>query len=112
MVARGKKRHWVTLSEPGEPVPDGEGGFTETPVALSPPGMYAEIKPATARDLERVTAGAVQATATHLVTMDYHPEVTTETIVTFGTRTFSVTGIQNPDERDRELVLVCTESVA
>jgi head-tail adaptor len=93
-------------------VPDGSGGFTETPVPLSPPQMYAEIKPATARDLERVVSNAVESTASHLLTMDYHAGVTTETQITFGTRVFTVDGVQNPEERNVTLVLACTEVVS
>jgi hypothetical protein len=46
------------------------------------------------------------------VTIDYHPAVTTKTVVEFGTRVFSVTGIANPDEKNRELILTCVEVVA
>jgi head-tail adaptor len=112
MATIGSKRHLVTLANPGTPVPDGDGGYTEVPAALSPASMYAEIKPATVRDLERVSAGTVLSTASHVVTMDYHSGVTTQTRVMFGTRTFSVTGIMNPEERNVETVLLCVEVVA
>jgi SPP1 family predicted phage head-tail adaptor len=112
MATRGQKRHMVTLQNPGADVPDADGGYTQTWTALSPSPVYAEIKPATARDLERVTANAVQSTATHLVSIDYHSGVTTETRVGFGTRVLQVTSVQNPDERNIELLLVCTEVVA
>jgi SPP1 family predicted phage head-tail adaptor len=92
-------------------VPDGDGGFTDVPVPLSPPSLYAEIKPATARDLERLVSSTVQSTASHLVTIDYHPQVTTKTRVVFGARVFAVSGVTNPEERNRELVLACTEVV-
>jgi SPP1 family predicted phage head-tail adaptor len=108
----GALRHLVSLSNPGPPVPDGSGGFTETPVPLSPPTTYAEIKPATARDLERVTAGTVTSTASHVVRMRYHSGITTETRITFGTREFEVSGIANTEERNVELVLLCTEVIA
>jgi head-tail adaptor len=111
MATRGQKRHLVSLANPGAPLPDGEGGFTQSWAALTPSEMYAEIKPATARDLERVVASTVASTASHLVTMDYHPQVTTETRVTFGIRVFSVTGVGNPEERNRDLILACSEKV-
>lgn len=112
MVARGAKRHLVTLEGPGSDVPDGDGGYTHVFTELDPSTMYAEIKPATARDLERVVSNVVQSKASHLVTMDYHSGVTTETRVLFGARTLRVTGVQNPEERNVELVLVCEEIVA
>jgi SPP1 family predicted phage head-tail adaptor len=111
MATRGQKRHVVTLENPGPPVSDGSGGFTESWTPLSPPTMRAEIKPATARDLERVVANAVESTASHLVTMDYHRGITTETRITFGTRVFTMDGVQNPEERNITLVLACTEVV-
>jgi len=113
MATRGQKRHLVSLRGPDTVlVPDGDGGYTETPVALSPADVYAEIKPATARDLERTIANAVQSNASHVVTIDYHPAVNTKTQVVFGTRVLKVTGVQNPEERNVELVLVCSEIVA
>jgi head-tail adaptor len=112
MATRGQKRHLVSLENPGGQVPDGDGGYTEVGVALQPPQMYAEIKPATVRDMERVFAGTVQSTASHMVTMDYHPQVTTKTRLWFGTRLFAITSVQNPEERNLELVLSCEEVVA
>jgi head-tail adaptor len=111
-ATRGQRRHLVTLENPGPPVPDGGGGFTETWAPLSPPTRMAEIKPATARDLERVVANAVESTASHILTMDYHAGVTTETRITFGTRVFTVDGLQNPDERNIDHVVACTEVVS
>lgn len=111
MATRGQKRHLVTLEKPGPPVSDNDGGYTNPPVALSPSSMRAEIKPATARDLERSVANTVQSTASHIVTMDYHPQVDTTTRLLFNGRTFQVTGVQNPEERNIELVLACEEVV-
>lgn len=116
LATRGQKRHLVQLFGPGEEVPDGDGGFTQAPVALVPPAMMADIRPATARDLERVVANAVQSSASHIITMDYHPQVNTETAVHFTvagvTRRFTVAGVQNPEEKNRESVLACEEVVA
>jgi SPP1 family predicted phage head-tail adaptor len=92
-------------------VPDGDGGFTHTYAPLVPPTWWVEIKPATARDLERIGSGTVLSTATHLVTGRYRSDVTTQTRLTFHERVFSVTGRMNPGERNRELVLVCVEVV-
>jgi len=108
----GALRHQVTLEQPGAAVPDGEGGYTETWTALTPSPVWAAIQPASARDLERVFAGASQATASHLVTLRYHAGVTTATRLTFGTRVFAITGVQNLDERNKELVLACEEVVS
>lgn len=110
-IPRGRKRHLVTLANPGVAVPDGEGGYTQVPAALAPAAMYAEIRPATARDLERVTAGTSMATASHIITMDFHPQVNTSTRINFNGRTLLVTGVANPEERNVELILTAEEVV-
>jgi SPP1 family predicted phage head-tail adaptor len=109
-VRAGELRHLITLQTPSPATPDGDGGYTEDPWTTLAT-VWASIVPATARDLERVVAGTVQSSATHLVTIRYLAGVTTKTRVVFGTRLFSVTGVQNPEERNISLVLVCQESV-
>lgn len=107
----GERPHRVTLQNPGPAVPDGDGGFTQSWTDLVPPAVSAKIAPATAAGLERVTAGTVLATATHVVTMPYHPQVTTLTRVLFNGRQFSVTGVSDPDERHVETIAICVEIV-
>lgn len=104
----GSLRHRVTLQTPATAA-DGDGGYTDTWTALAT--VWASVVPATAHDLERAVAGTVQSSATHLVTIRYLAGVTTKTRVLFGTRTLQVTGVQNPDERNISLVLVCQEIV-
>jgi head-tail adaptor len=115
-VAVGKRRYLVTLAAITNGA-DGDGGSTEVVTPLVPPTRRAEIKPATARDLERLTAGTVISTETLLVTMPFHPLVTTKTRVAWTdlvgrAHTANVTGVNNPDGRCRELVLVAVEVVA
>jgi SPP1 family predicted phage head-tail adaptor len=105
----GAYRHRVTLEQPGDPVPDGEGGYTETFAPLDPPAWDCSIQAATVRDLERQIAGTIQATATHLVRGRYHPGITTETRLLFEGRQLAVQSVQNVEERDIETVLVCGE---
>lgn len=103
----GQLRHKVTLEGPGPSVPDGDGGFTTVWTVLA--RVWADIRPATPRDLERRVASTVQATASHIVVIRWLPGVTTATRIKFGTRTFEVTGVQNPEEQDVSLVLACEE---
>jgi head-tail adaptor len=104
--------HRVALVETPEiPSPDGHGDYLDEPQPLSPSEWWASITPATAADLERIAAGTVVASATHIVRMRYHPGVTLRTTVRFGTRSLQVTGLQNVEERNRELVLVCREAL-
>lgn len=118
----GLLRHEITLDQPTN-VPDNEGGFTQAWAPLSPPTVRAEIRPATAHDLERVVANTVQSQATHVMTLRYHAGVTTQTRVTrgprnadgtlaAGSREFQVTGVQNLDERGLTTLLACREVVA
>jgi SPP1 family predicted phage head-tail adaptor len=112
LLPSGHFRHRVTLENPTD-VPDAEGGYTTTWARLGPSTHAAVIRPATARDLERVVANTVQTTASHLVTIWYVAGVTTATRVIFhdtiGDRTFSVTGVQDEDERHIQLTLACVE---
>jgi head-tail adaptor len=107
-----ERPHRVTLQNPGPAIPDADGGFTQTWTDLVPPAMSAAIAPATAADLERLAAGTVLSTATHIVSMPYHPQVTTKTRLVFGSRFFSVTGVANPEERNVETIAICVEIVA
>jgi SPP1 family predicted phage head-tail adaptor len=110
----GSLRHRVTLQAPGELIPDGDGGYTESWTVLGR-RIPAAVEPATARTLERIAANAVASTASHLVTVRYLPGVTTKTRVVFHDvvdRTMSVTGHHDHQERHRVLVLECLEDVA
>lgn len=112
VVTSGARRHLVRLEYLGAPVADSDGGFTSTPVDLSPAYAFASIEPATARTLERIAAGTVVSNASHIVSMRYHSGVTTKTQIVYGTRTFQVTGVINPEERNVTTVALCTEVVA
>lgn len=107
----GARLHLVLFQNPGAPVPDGDGGFTQTWTDLSPATWHVSIEPATARDLERVAAGTVLSTATHIVKGRYHPTVTTATRMIYGGRTFSITGKANLEERDIFMELIAVEVV-
>jgi len=114
LVGSGRRIHRLTLTNPGEPVSDGGGGWTEEPVVLADP-IYGEIVPASVRTLERTMPNIVLASASHVVTVPYVPGVTLTTTVVFhdpteGDRTFSVGGIVDPDERHLQLILACEEA--
>jgi head-tail adaptor len=103
----------MRLQAPGPPVLDGDGAYTPgIPTDLTPALVWASIVPATARDLERLVGGTTLAQQAHIIRFPYHPGVTTETQITFGTRTFNVKGVENPRERNIETIVACTEVVA
>jgi len=108
----GERPHRVLLQNPGPVVPDGDGGKLQSWFDLNPPAMFASIEPASTASLERVAPGNVQATATHIVGIPFHPQVTTKSRVLFNGRRFNVTGVSNPGERSVNLWLVCVENLA
>jgi len=108
-IGVGKRTKRVTLQNAGPSVPDGEGGHTNSWLDLSPSSVMAYIRPATEGDLERVAAGTVITTATQLVEMPYHRQVSTDTRVLLDGRVLQVTKVQNVDEANVDLVLVCEE---
>jgi SPP1 family predicted phage head-tail adaptor len=107
----GARPHRATFQNPGPAVSDGDGSYTQTWSDTSPPSLSVRIRAATASDLERVAAGTVLSTATHIVNAPYHPQITTKSRMLFSGRTFSVVGISNPDERNVELILTVVEVV-
>lgn len=108
-MAIGSYRHVVAVENPGTPVPDGDGGYTTDYVPADPPTIDASIEFAAARDLERVTAGTVLTTATHLIRTRFHPGITTDSRLIFEGRRFEVQSVQNVDQRDIALILICSE---
>ena len=110
-MARSDRRHLVSLTGPGTPVPDGEGGYVIPTVPLDPATWWCAINAASARELERMTAGTSLTAASHIVEGDYHPGITTQTQLTFEARTFFVNGVVNPEERDITTIALCSEVV-
>ena len=110
-MAIGSYRHVVTLQGPGVLVPDGEGGWTEGWADLDPAKWDVSIVRATAADLERVGAGTILTTATHVIEGRYRPDITLATRLVFEGREFAITGIDNLEERDRTLRLIAEEQI-
>jgi hypothetical protein len=76
----GALRQVVTLSQPGSPVPDGDGGFTHPYTPLDPVTWRCAIAPPkTPRPSETTAAGTVTAHATHVLTGRFHPGITSQT---------------------------------
>jgi len=108
----GRRTHLVTVQNPGAPVADGDGGFTQVWSDATPPQLFASIQASGPGTQERTVEGTVTSHASHVITVPYHAQITTQTrLVSDKGQTFSVTGITNVDERDIELQLFCTELV-
>jgi head-tail adaptor len=109
-MARGDYRHVVMFQNPGPPVPDGDGGYTQTWTDYAPAAV--SITPAAAADLERLAPGTVISTASHLVRGDFLPGVTTQSRMLYGMQVFAITGVVNVDLRNIEMICGAVEEVA
>jgi len=111
-IQAGSLIHRITLENPAAPVGDTDGGYAEAWSALTPGTVYASIESASTGKMERLANGTVTSAATHIVTMRHHPDVTTKTRISFGTRVFQIVGVMNVDEMDVMTRAFCTEVVA
>jgi head-tail adaptor len=91
----------VTVWKAPDTTPDSDGFFE----ALSPKDWWCDIQPHEPfeSDGERMTA--------HRVSGRYHPQITLDTRILYGSRELFVKGVQNVGDRNRELVLYCEEVV-
>ena len=87
---------------------DAGGGVTESYTTLNK--IFADIKPITTA--ERYRQGKVQDTVTHEITIRHRCDIDTNYRLVYKERNFYINGIRNIDERDRFMVLVCTEGEA
>jgi head-tail adaptor len=114
-AADGERTCEITLQNPGAGVPDGDGGYTESWVDCVPATVYASMQPASARAMEYLGgSSSVQASATHIVRIPFHPQITIHSRVLYrdhGLRdhVLNVAGLVNPEMRERELILFCAE---
>jgi head-tail adaptor len=105
-MARGVYRDLVTFEAPTR-IADGEGGYLETWAPLTPATWFVSIRPATARDAERATAGTIVTHVSHLIEGDYHPGVTTAARMRDAAgRVYQVTSAIDRDNRGRTMELI------
>jgi len=97
-VRAGRLNAWVTLTS----APDVDGIFDGTP---SPRRIPVAIEPLTPQATGRI--------ASCYVHLRYHPQITIDTCLTTveGSRQLFVKGIQHIDERRRDMVLYCEETL-
>lgn len=93
VIDSSKYRHWVDLSDPKD---DGSKQVyspsrVKCAIQPQPPGAFDEGK------------------VTHVVTTRYHSQISTSTMLMHKGRRLFVKGVQNIDEMDREMVLLCEE---
>jgi head-tail adaptor len=101
MVRAGRYSKHVTVWKAPDTTPDSDGFFE----ALSPKDWWCEIAPHEPyeSDGERMQA--------HRVTGRYHPQITLDTRILYGTRELFVKGVQNLGDANKEIILYCEEVV-
>ena len=100
----GRLRHFLTLEQAvetqnsrGEAIPSWTG-VTD---------LWGSIEPLSGR--EGLAANQLYATATHQIRIRYRAGVVPKMRFTKGGREFEIDAVLNSDERNRELVCLCTE---
>jgi head-tail adaptor len=99
MLAAGRLNKSVSLSRSPRTSGDSDGFFE----ALSPATVWAAIQP--------LSPSPDGRTISSLVTIRYHDQVGVDTRVLFGTRELFVRSLQNVDEQNVELRLLCEEVI-
>ena len=110
MSTTGQRIHRVRFEDPGVPIPDGDGGYTQAWTVIQPEFWKVAIRPATARDVQQSTGEAVTAAASHVATGAWRPLTTKARMVRVKDgRIFQINGVNNDDELDVSMTLFCTE---
>lgn len=99
----GQLRHRVQWLSVTETATNGKITNTET----SQGTFWAAVK--TLSSTESNTSNKVQATKQHEVTMRYVGNIKQKDILVFNARRLQVTGVDNVDNRNIELIMTCVE---
>jgi SPP1 family predicted phage head-tail adaptor len=97
-------KHQITLLS-NNPTPNSDGS-SGTPVTWGT--SWAMILALQGRDLN--LAQQIISTVTHKIVVPWQTGIVSSMIVSYGTRTFQVNAVQDPDESQSELWLMCTET--
>lgn len=100
----GRLRHQISI-QIKTTVSDGMGGFTAT--WGDETTVWAEIDPPKGREF--FASGQTQSEITTRIRIRYLSGVTPAKRVRFKSRYFDINSVVNPDERNRELILMCVE---
>lgn len=112
MIVRraGQRRHYLELQSAPAPS-QATTGYVPTYTTYA--WVWARVTPAPAAPNERPVAETTQAPVSHLVEIDYRPEVRiTDRVRLADTRTLYVVGMENVDELNKTLVLACEERLS
>jgi len=106
----GQFRHVVRVEHPTTTA-DADGGYTSTYVPSNPHEWDCAFAPATTRDFERFAGGTVTAQATHVLRGRYHPGLTTQSRLLFGSRVLNVVAVIDHESRNLETECLVAEVV-
>lgn len=115
-VVIGELRQVANLFNPGTPVPDGDGGFTQVFTPLDPPQWRCSIETASVRASERLFAASVIAQATYILSGRFHPGISTKTRIVWvdragETHTTDVLDVNDTEGAGVETVALVSEVV-
>jgi hypothetical protein len=99
-MARGDRRHVVTLQNPGPTEP------VTWIIDLDPPTWHVSLSQLTGDDIGvfiEPAAGTPISSATYAVRGDFHPGVTTQTRMLLGAQVFAITSVENVEMRGLEM---------
>lgn len=102
----GNLRHRITIQQLTR-YDDNAGGYTETWNAVAI--VWADVYPL--KGQERYDAQQVLASLSHRVTIRYRAGVEPSMRLQYGNRTLNIESTIDPEERHRELILMCSEVV-
>lgn len=107
----GKLRHRITIQHKaaGSPQKTASGALDTSWTDFVGENVYASIEPVSGR--EAFLAQQHLSEVTHKVRIRYRSGITAKMRVQYGSRTFDIRAVMNFEERNRELLLLCTEGV-
>ena len=105
MLKTGTLRHELVYQELTETATGSRGQSTATWTSVVT--LKGSIRTLSGRELER--ARELVKEVTHEVVTHYHSDVDVKGRFLFGTRVFNIGHVNNIEERNRKLVILCTE---
>lgn len=102
----GKLRHRIAIEQVVE-TQDSDGSVIEAWSSYA--AVQASIEPISGR--EYFAAQSTQADVTHRIRLRYFPGVTPKMRVNYNSRIFDILSVININEHNRELQLMCRESI-
>lgn len=103
----GKLRHRITIKQRTLAAADAYG--YQEPSLSAFATLWASVEPISGREFD--FAKSFAASVSHKMTMRHYPGITSLMLVSFKSRAFAINAVLNPEERNRETVLMCTEIV-